>query len=496
MKDAVRWGARAAALLALAALWVLVAVPFTVQRRLAVLRGGADRADLARTEATRVQFAMVRQMTALQGAVLAPDPRWRVQYQQAHAQERAALAAIDAALRGFPPRARASLAVLRARSAGWHGRVTESVLLRPESAARAVRGTDLVRFEAMLRAARDLDLAIASDAREIRGEIARAEQRANRLAVAMVVAAALVATVLGWLAFRMRRLARVAAAHGAEAERALASRERLIRSVTHDLKNPIGAAGGYVDLLCLGAEDGFSPEQRKMLEGIRRCHATVLATIEDLLDFSRAEAGELPLDLELVDCRTVIREVVEEYGGAARAGGHELDLAVGDAAIAATIDTKRVARILENLLTNAIRYTPAPGRVGVTACTRTDGAGPAPGWWVEIRVADSGPGIPPGQREHVFAEFVRLGTGSADGHGLGLATSRRVARLLGGDLTVSQDAALGGAAFSLWLPAAVQPSGNGKSKSPAGRPAGAGGPEKQGVGERARKDGSREDRAG
>jgi signal transduction histidine kinase len=72
--------------------------------------------------------------------------------------------------------------------------------------------------------------------------------------------------------------------------------------------------------------------------------------------------------------------------------------------------------------------------------------------WIELRVCDTGPGIPPGEREAIFDEFHRLHDGEAAGHGLGLASSRRIARLLGGDVTV-EDAPGGGSVFSLWLPA-------------------------------------------
>ncbi|HEU4558344.1 MAG TPA: HAMP domain-containing sensor histidine kinase, partial [Longimicrobium sp.] len=461
-----RWAARAATLLALAALCVLVAVPFTMQRRLSELRATAARADAARTLATQAQFALVRQMTALQGAVLAADPAHRAQYRQARAQERETFAALDTELRVLSPRTRAAHAVLKARVAEWHGRVNDDAILRRDAdAARALRGSDLFRFEAALRTARDLDVAIAAEARELRDQIARADERANGLAAGMMVAAALVAAVLGWHALRMRRLARMAAEGRDEADRALAaarqeaeSRERLMRSVTHDLKNPIGAADGYVELLRLEGDERFTPEQREMLDGIRHCHTTALATIEDLLDLARAEAGELPLALELTDCRAVVREVADEYQGKVRAAGHTLDVVLPGAALAVTTDVRRVGRIIENLVSNAVKYTPAPGRVLVRAALRDTGPLDArsPGRRVEIRVSDSGHGVPPEEREHIFAEFARLDAGAAGGHGVGLATSRTFARMLGGDITVDADAELGGAAFSLWLPAAGQ----------------------------------------
>ncbi|HLM68341.1 MAG TPA: ATP-binding protein, partial [Longimicrobium sp.] len=104
-----------------------------------------------------------------------------------------------------------------------------------------------------------------------------------------------------------------------------------------------------------------------------------------------------------------------------------------------------------NLLSNAIKYTPAPGHITVRA-ERADADAARPGDWAVIRVSDNGPGIPADKRDAIFDEFSRLHDGTGiQGHGLGLAISRRVARLLGGDLEVS-GAEGEGATFSLWLP--------------------------------------------
>ena len=113
-------------------------------------------------------------------------------------------------------------------------------------------------------------------------------------------------------------------------------------------------------------------------------------------------------------------------------------------------DPARVRQVLTNLLSNAIKYTPAGGRIEVMTDmpARRD---PGDGARLAIHVADNGPGIPADKYEEVFGEFTRLSNGDKPGAGLGLSIARRVARLLGGDITVSARNG-GGARFTLWLP--------------------------------------------
>src|SRR5690606_26338036 len=99
-------------------------------------------------------------------------------------------------------------------------------------------------------------------------------------------------------------------------------------------------------------------------------------------------------------------------------------------------DPLRIEQILGNLLSNAIKYTPAPGRIIARTEMRSGDDAPGPGGWATVQVSDSGPGIPLAERESIFDEFTRLDDeGAHKGHGLGLAIARRIARMLGGDLT-------------------------------------------------------------
>jgi PAS domain S-box-containing protein len=232
------------------------------------------------------------------------------------------------------------------------------------------------------------------------------------------------------------------------------ARARLIRGVTHDVKNPLGAADGYAQLLELELRGTLLPEQVKLVSGVRRGIRGALAVITDLLDLSRAESGGLSVRRVLVDVAAVAAEALEDHRGAAEAAGHVLVWA-GGVQMPIHTDPVRVREVLGNLLSNAIKYTPAPGRITLCIERVADGATPGPGEWVAAHVRDNGPGIPLDARESIFGEFNRLhSTGQASGHGLGLAISRLIARLLGGDLTVSGEAGEG-ATFSLWLPTAA-----------------------------------------
>jgi signal transduction histidine kinase len=227
----------------------------------------------------------------------------------------------------------------------------------------------------------------------------------------------------------------------------------MMRGVTHDLKNPLGAARGFTDLLREGVDGELSPGHARMAAGIRRNLDAALAIIGDLLDLARADAGTLEVAPERTDFGALLRDAVEDHRAAAAAAGHTLELRASDAPLEVVADPLRVRQVVGNLLSNAIKYTPRGGRVVVAAAPSVNGDGPGEGRWVRVTVEDSGPGIPAEHRETVFQEFQRLAPEAAQGHGLGLAIGRRVARLLGGDVTVGE-AELGGAAFTFWLPAA------------------------------------------
>src|SRR5690606_10070401 len=124
----------------------------------------------------------------------------------------------------------------------------------------------------------------------------------------------------------------------------------------------------------------------------------------DLLDLSLAKSNELALNRTPTDLAAVAAAAVEDYRGAAEAAGHEL---VWEESLPMPIGTDpgRVREVLGNLLANAIKYTPPPGRITVWIAKTTDEGTLGPGEWIAVHVRDNGPGIPPEARETIFGEF-------------------------------------------------------------------------------------------
>lgn len=236
-----------------------------------------------------------------------------------------------------------------------------------------------------------------------------------------------------------------------EVERLMRSKAQLMRGLSHDLQNPIGAVDGYSQLLEAEAKGPLNPAQREYVTGIRRSVEASLRIIQDVLELSKAEAGQLPVEREPVAVDEVVQQVVQDQRPAAEAAGLRLTSRLAGGLPQVETDGARVRQILDNLVSNAVKYTPRGGEVTVTAELRDEDA-PRPGDWLAIDVADTGPGIPTEDRDRIFEEFYRRdGPEPEPGTGLGLAIARSIARLLGGEITLDSTPGAG-STFTLWLP--------------------------------------------
>jgi len=233
------------------------------------------------------------------------------------------------------------------------------------------------------------------------------------------------------------------------------SRARLVRGFSHDVKNPLGASLGFIELL----EEGFmgepTAEQTRALQRAAAGIRAAVRLIDDLVDLARAESGQIEVAKEAVDLRAVAHELVGQYSAAAEQKSLLLTMDLPTSTPPVHTDPTRVRQILGNLLSNAVKYTPVGGAIEVRINERTSRREAGDGGpWLALHVIDTGPGIAPEDQERIFEEFTRLAPGAAEGAGLGLAISRRIARLLGGDLTVESEPGHG-SNFTLWLPGAT-----------------------------------------
>lgn len=235
-------------------------------------------------------------------------------------------------------------------------------------------------------------------------------------------------------------------------QRVAKSRERLIRGFSHDLKNPLGAADGHAQLLADGILGDLSDRQRQSVLRIRSGIGSALELIGSLIELVRSETGQIEIVPETVDLAAVVDETADEYRAAADAKGLRLVMDIDADLTTVRSDRQRVRQILGNLLSNAIKYTPTAGTVRVSARARTGRRAGDPSRWVTVSVQDTGPGIAPKEQEKLFSEFRRLDPDATGGEGLGLAISDRIARLLGGDITLESEVGEG-STFTLWLPA-------------------------------------------
>lgn len=258
---------------------------------------------------------------------------------------------------------------------------------------------------------------------------------------------------LASLAFRKIHLLEDSERKRAEIERVMESRARLIRGFSHDVKNPLGAADGFLQLLYEGVMGRLTDAQVEGVERARRSLQSALGLIDDLLELARAEAGQIELRIAPTDVREAAREITDEFRAQAEAAGLAVTLDLPARVPLIESDPARVRQIIGNLVSNAIKYTPAGGEVTVRVAAAEKEFDPhrTPGHWIVASVTDTGPGIEPEKQKLLFQEFARLDPDVASGAGIGLAISRRLARAMGGDITVRSSRGHG-STFALWLP--------------------------------------------
>jgi PAS domain S-box-containing protein len=237
-----------------------------------------------------------------------------------------------------------------------------------------------------------------------------------------------------------------AAREAAASDEANRAKSDFLAAMSHELRTPLNAIGGYTDLLAMGVRGPVSQEQIEDLQRIKHSQQHLLGIINDILNFSRVEAGQATYDLTVVPLSAVIDAVGQMVLPQATGKGIKLEVRPCPPTVVAWADRSRVEQILLNLLSNAVKFTHA-GSVTLD-CDWHDSKR------VAIMVADTGIGIPADQLGKIFEPFVQVGrslTQPHEGTGLGLAISRDLAIAMGGDIVVTSVVGHG-SQFRLILP--------------------------------------------
>jgi PAS domain S-box-containing protein len=223
-------------------------------------------------------------------------------------------------------------------------------------------------------------------------------------------------------------------------------KDDFVASVSHELRTPLTSIRGYLELV--REDGGLDEEQDRMLGIVDRNADRLLGLVTDLLFIAEVDAGKLTLERNRVQLGDVAGESVEAASPHARAAEIELNLDADDQLVV-NGDRTRLAQVFDNLISNAIKFTPAGGRIDVHVF-RSDAA-------AVVEVSDTGSGIPEDEREHLFERFFRTSgaiRAAVQGTGLGLAIVGAIAASHGG--TVSCESAEGGGAkFRVSLPLAT-----------------------------------------
>jgi signal transduction histidine kinase len=426
------------------ALIALVAVPATIDRSLR--RETARQREVARQARgtlTAVQLHAALSALALRDYRMSRDTADLLAHRVQLSRQRAAQRDLNELLAELPANIRSTSTELTEDIRDWEAAEFRNLdSLPPEKLAPAQR-------EKTLRAAARLDHEVQRYLQSLSVQTAVNRQWERRIDIGLIALAGAGVILLFLLWRRLRQLAEAALIHEAQIQKAAESRARLMRGVAHDIKNPLHAVHGYAELLTSGVKGQLSGEQREAIDRMKKSTNDAVAVIDSLLSLERLQSGQMQLPIENVDLNGVTRDVVDSYQGLFQANGQEL-VFVKAPNVTVRANYHHVKEILGNLLSNANKYTPVGGRIMVTV-RRAFMDKKAHG---VVDVSDSGPGVSQADRELIFQEFERLPRdANHDGLGLGLAISRRFARLQQGDLILQSKAGVG-STFSLWLPLA------------------------------------------
>jgi signal transduction histidine kinase len=253
-------------------------------------------------------------------------------------------------------------------------------------------------------------------------------------------------------------------------------KSEFLANVSHELRTPLNAIVGFVELLRDGVYGELNNRQAGPVERIASSANHLRQLVDQILDLAKMAAGRLDMQWEVIELKAFVVDLTSEVEALLTERGLTLSISVGTSLPRVRTDPMHLRQIVLNLLGNALKFTQAGG-IAVRArlvdiANESSGEGltssptaPQSGNWLILEVADTGVGIARNDQERIFEEFEQVNAGPRTdsmqrGTGLGLPISRRLARLLGGELTVVSEAGKG-STFTVWLPLTGQPKGSG-----------------------------------
>lgn len=207
-------------------------------------------------------------------------------------------------------------------------------------------------------------------------------------------------------------------------------RDNLTHMIVHDLRNPITALMGGLDVLWMALSEKMTAIEKRLFQNSRHSNKILLSLVNEILDINKMEAGKFELNLTVTNIADLIIQNTEAMQAAAELEGQRLEVALGSTETLINCDGALIGRVLANLLTNAFKYTPEGGVITTKLETTADA--------VTISVIDTGPGIPPEYQPHIFEKFTQA-KGSKRGTGLGLTFCKMVVEAHGGKIWVESE---------------------------------------------------------
>jgi len=203
---------------------------------------------------------------------------------------------------------------------------------------------------------------------------------------------------------------------------------QFMATLSHELKTPVAAIEMSTDLLASLKVGQLNEEQKGYVDKINEQASRIRRMVNEILDLSKIESGTIDFEMEPIGVGILVTEAIQTVQPFLKYGNIHIEKQVAENLPSIKVDSHKVLWTLNNFLTNAIRYTPKEGTIGVSAFVRNG--------MVHIEVSDNGPGINAKDQQRIFEKYVRLNKSEKGGTGLGLAISKEFIKAMGGEIGV------------------------------------------------------------